>query len=234
MLKYGPTSRVAQFIARTIPKRGSGQYGELFAIDAADILQRLDALELRNARLSVSVYADSLRAFYDGQILFFMMPAQGHIRVMVGKNWGNPGSKFLLRCITDAAKSGKHFKTPKHNGVDRQWLADRDDLVKFCQFVGKLEGPPRSRAADDDEHPRNFPSELRTAAFEHFERSGYRCPGYGRKPHRLAMLKGKDRVEYAQFHFDHILPYSKGGASSAWNIQVLCAECNLRKNARAG
>lgn len=234
MQKYGPTSRVAQFIARTIPKRGSGKYGELFAIHAADILQRLDALELRNARLSVSVYADSMRAFYDGQILFYMMPSQGHIRVALSTNWGNPGSKYLLKCITDAAKSGTHFQTPLHNGTDRQWRADHDDLVKFCQFVGKLEGPSRSQGVSDDDHPRYFPSEVRKEAFEQFARSGYRCPGYARKPHRLEELKGKSRIEFAHFHFDHILPYSKGGASTKWNIQVLCSECNLRKKDKVG
>ncbi len=34
-------------------------------------------------------------------------------------------------------------------------------------------------------------------------------------------------------HFDHILPYSKGGTSlSADNIQLLCQSCNLKKSAK--
>ncbi|HOO77726.1 MAG TPA: HNH endonuclease signature motif containing protein [bacterium] len=31
-------------------------------------------------------------------------------------------------------------------------------------------------------------------------------------------------------HFDHIVPYSKGGKSVLSNCQILCAECNLKKN----
>lgn len=31
-------------------------------------------------------------------------------------------------------------------------------------------------------------------------------------------------------HFDHILPFSKGGKSVLSNCQILCSECNLKKN----
>lgn len=31
-------------------------------------------------------------------------------------------------------------------------------------------------------------------------------------------------------HFDHIYPYAKGGKSSLENCQILCSDCNLRKN----
>ncbi|MEM1043770.1 MAG: HNH endonuclease [Bacteroidota bacterium] len=36
-----------------------------------------------------------------------------------------------------------------------------------------------------------------------------------------------------ELHFDHVIPYSKGGASvTAKNVQVLCARHNLRKGAK--
>lgn len=35
-------------------------------------------------------------------------------------------------------------------------------------------------------------------------------------------------------HFDHIVPWSKGGGNHAENIQLLCQSCNLKKNNRIG
>ena len=34
------------------------------------------------------------------------------------------------------------------------------------------------------------------------------------------------------FHIDHVKPYSKGGVTELFNLQLLCPSCNLRKGAR--
>jgi hypothetical protein len=35
-----------------------------------------------------------------------------------------------------------------------------------------------------------------------------------------------------EIRFEHVMPYSKGGADSVANLQVLCQRCTLRKGAR--
>lgn len=37
-------------------------------------------------------------------------------------------------------------------------------------------------------------------------------------------------VQDEDIHFDHIIPYSKGGSSDEHNVRLLCSECNLKRN----
>jgi len=46
----------------------------------------------------------------------------------------------------------------------------------------------------------------------------------------LCEICGKKIIAIAECHFDHIFPYSKGGKSTEDNCQILCVECNLKKN----
>jgi len=43
-------------------------------------------------------------------------------------------------------------------------------------------------------------------------------------------LCGKQIFSIGDCHFDHIVPYAKGGASTLDNCQILCVECNLKKS----
>jgi hypothetical protein len=38
--------------------------------------------------------------------------------------------------------------------------------------------------------------------------------------------------EQTHLEYDHIIPWSKGGASTVGNVQLLCRPCNLRKSNR--
>lgn len=46
----------------------------------------------------------------------------------------------------------------------------------------------------------------------------------------LCATCGRKIVSISECHFDHIFPFSKGGKSTEENCQILCVECNLKKN----
>lgn len=43
-------------------------------------------------------------------------------------------------------------------------------------------------------------------------------------------LCGKQLFSIGECHFDHIIPYAKGGKSTLENCQILCVDCNLKKS----
>ena len=75
--------------------------------------------------------------------------------------------------------------------------------------------PDRPRQLADLPHTRMIPSQVKV---EVYRRDGGKCVKCGAADH---------------LHFDHILPFSKGGTSlTAQNIQLLCARHNLEKRDR--
>ena len=46
----------------------------------------------------------------------------------------------------------------------------------------------------------------------------------------LCELCGKQIFSIGECHFDHIIPYAKGGTSTLDNCQILCVNCNLKKS----
>ena len=61
---------------------------------------------------------------------------------------------------------------------------------------------------------RHIPADVKNAVWQ---RDGGKCVECG-------------ATEYLEF--DHIIPHSKGGASSIANVQLLCRRCNLAKSDR--
>ncbi len=78
------------------------------------------------------------------------------------------------------------------------------------------------------------------AAYSHNRRarklasSGKLSPGLSLKLYELqkGMCPCCGKPLGDDFHIDHIVPLSKGGANEDWNIQLLRSSCNLRKNAK--
>jgi hypothetical protein len=106
---------------------------------------------------------------------------------------------------------------------EMQWLRARLILIaernraiesrldEFAQFkIPDWASAPRNAGDTRDRIPKNVQREV-------WRRDQGRCVECG----------SQDRLEY-----DHVIPWSKGGANTARNIQLLCETCNRRKNNR--
>lgn len=101
------------------------------------------------------------------------------------------------------------------NGVYvlREARREHDGQRLVFRFVLEPELPPRPLPRS--EQPRGIPPRIRRAVWQ---RDQGRC-----------VLCGATE----DLHFDHIIPYSRGGSSlCAENVQLLCSRHNLRKSAR--
>lgn len=120
--------------------------------------------------------------------------------------------------VYEKIKSGIWAYSGSFNLVDAWRAHDRDRIV----FKFKLEINEDSRA------PQDSPSILRS--FDHDRIIPTRVKLEVWKRDRGVCIKcGSNQT----LHFDHIIPYSKGGSSlDAKNIQLLCARHNLEKRDR--
>ncbi len=93
-------------------------------------------------------------------------------------------------------------------------VSDRN-VFKFKLQVAAEVGPDRSSTAEDLEHIRMIPTAIKLAVWKRDQGACVKC---GKKDN---------------LHFDHLIPYSRGGSSLlAENIQLLCARHNLEKRDR--
>ena len=226
MPRYGSIHRISDFVDRLVPKRGSGEYSNLFIHSAIKFLKFLDSIQEKNPSVTIITHAgDAIWVIFQGRRLCFILPTQKFFRVGVPSVDGG-GAAELAKFITrqsNATHNIEEMGNPRDEW--RQWRIGANQVEVLVNFISQLPlGKANSLASVS--HPRHFPGPVRQLALEQFNREGRKCPGVpnlGRKKHRLS--EG-DTIE-----FDHLLPHSHGGSSSEINIQVLCVDCNRAKAA---
>ena len=88
-------------------------------------------------------------------------------------------------------------------------MADEDVTKKAGVYEYLLTGKERCLSI------RAFDERMKRASYE---RQGGVCPYC------------KQHFELSEMHADHIIPWSKGGTTTADNCQMLCRDCNLKKS----
>ena len=92
-------------------------------------------------------------------------------------------------------------------------------LEQFVQYINKEETDykPILKIQPTNHKTRRNPSNR--LKIQVLMRDGNRC--------RLCGIECNDGLH--NIHFDHIIPWSKGGETTLDNLQVLCSDCNLAK-----
>ncbi len=91
------------------------------------------------------------------------------------------------------------------------WDRRRKQQRKFERLRQEATAIEEAKAELQSGRQTRIPEEVRRLVFE---RDGGKCVKCGAT---------------AELQFDHIIPVSRGGASSAANLQVLCGPCNREK-----
>lgn len=96
-----------------------------------------------------------------------------------------------------------------------RWTKIKDDVLAFFDVDGGVLTHGRSRVHTE---PRQRPTI--SASLKSFIRA-----------------RDQDRCAYCgdaagDFHFDHVFPFSRGGATNESNLVLACAPCNLSKGAK--
>lgn len=226
MARYGSIHQLSDFVERTIPKKGSGEYETLFVHRVINFLKRLDAARQGNPWIVLATHTGGgIWLYYKGRAVFLIIPALKRFRLALFKEFPTPDKRDLVHRIRHEQKRRRLFQPVGSFPFAWQWHCGGPELSILEGYIKHLPSDTASAAINSATHPRNFPGEVLDAALQQFIEGGRYCKGFRRKRHKIT----NERIE-----FDHLLPFAKGGSSSAFNVQVLCETCNRMKRARAG
>lgn len=102
--------------------------------------------------------------------------------------------------------------------VDARFEYSEDEKRKVFKFVLKLQSVEDAKTLQEKEQfefSRRIPTDVKRLVWK---RDGGKCVTCGAN---------------SDLHFDHVIPFSKGGSSNdSKNVQILCSRHNLEKSAR--
>lgn len=117
----------------------------------------------------------------------------------------------------DLTKEHSLFSAGTYENRFGTWRKALEAFVSWANEGVQLTGSPTSpQHSNQPRGTRNINWRLRALVLM---RDGARC-----------QLCGAEAREGAKLHVDHIIPWSKGGATSLSNLRVLCHVCNIGKS----
>lgn len=126
-----------------------------------------------------------------------------------GAEWNAVPWASILSIEIDA--NGLHVGTTRKNVAGVYQVAD---ALWAEAVVGTALRVSKRQVVKEGPAPRSIPQDVRAAVWQ---RDGGRCRECG-------------ATEYLEY--DHVIPHSKGGASSVDNVQLLCRKHNMKKRDR--
>jgi uncharacterized protein (UPF0248 family) len=118
--------------------------------------------------------------------------------------------KRIMRIERDRRGLYLELSTKKGNGQ----YDVTDPMLAEAVFTTLVKISKRELVPSSNEVSRHIPHDVRTAVWQRDSGKCVQCR------------------ETSYLEFDHIIPFSKGGASTIGNVQLLCRKCNLAKGGR--
>jgi len=149
------------------------------------------------------------RVIFKWAAIFFAWVVAGSVLASVNSTLGGLAALALPVFIVYRIIAYSRRSLPSASAPPQvpQWQPPASTPNGFVPY-GVMPGPPLG-----ERNTRTIPQDVKIAVAA---RDGGRC-----------RQCGSDQ----ELHFDHVIPWSKGGANTVQNIQLLCGPCNRRKGA---
>lgn len=199
---FGRREQITHRVLFYLQRRTSSRAQEWRNVTLKFFYELFEYMESEPSLNAIVHRADGMHIYSGPQKVAFLHFTQRHFLVQA------PNKSFLIW------KDGSRLFKDKHEGgaFPRMWKAKTEDEVgDFLNYLRKL---PKYPVSVGEKRSRTIPSWVKTFVWD---RDGGKCVN----------CDSRDGI-----HFDHILPFSRGGSSLLpVNIQLLCEKCNLSKSA---